>query len=434
MKFFYNLLKLTIITCLLSCSEDNNQESPVVDLSSTKTFIGDTLTLTGTNLNQIGNITVYNENLDEIFGDKAKKISQTETEIKFIVPVLFDEKATIYFGSSIDPVDVELYGFIPYEYEFNGTMFRDARINQILNNDVIYFSHDDWGKRFKLTDNYSNLENLQSNGDVDERYYYRDENSGYILSGNEIYSFNDNINNRNLEYSISISDLNDNSYIRDIQFISNSSANIMNGDGEMFQVLDGTVTPFQDLYPELSNTPYMSEVYQQATSDFKVLKDGSIIIMPWHQNYILKLKNGEVNMIDFESRISFYNGYAMSIFEPTFFDNMGGFYSKSENKIYKTNDYGQTWTSNEINFPSDENVAIEYLGGNQFIAHRYYGVPTNMYLKTKHISLDNGNSWRSIYHSARTGYVGKITMFDEYGFTVSKSYGLVKFRRFPENF
>ena len=75
MNSFRYFLKLSIITCVLSCSKDNNQQNPVVNvLSSTHSFIGDTLTLTGTNLNQIGNISLYNEDIDEVFSAQASMI------------------------------------------------------------------------------------------------------------------------------------------------------------------------------------------------------------------------------------------------------------------------------------------------------------------------------------------------------------------------
>ena len=351
MKYFNRLLTLLCITCLLNCSEDNNQQNPIVNsLSSTNTYIGDTLTVTGTNLNQIGNIRLYNEDIDEIFSDQANIISETETEIKFIVPELFHEKVTLYLGSS-DRIDLELYGYIPYKFEFNGTVFRNAEVKQILNDNIAYCYHDNWNQRFKLSNNFTNLENLPSGNSDDEKYYYLNENTGYILTSDffnfQVYSFNDNINNRSIEYSISKAELNNgtNSYLRDVKFVSNNLAYIMNKDGEMFQILDGIATPFQDLYPELNSTPYMSQEYMDFTTNFKVLEDNSIIITPWYQNYIFNIKNGEANTITFNGSTSSYDSITNNISEPTFINNLGGFYSKTEHKIYKSNDYGQTWNA-----------------------------------------------------------------------------------------
>jgi hypothetical protein len=441
MKYFNRLLTLLCITCLLNCSEDNNQQNPIVNsLSSTNTYIGDTLTVTGTNLNQIGNISLYNEDIDEIFSDQANIISKTETEIKFIVPELFHEKVTVYFGSNIDPIDLELYGYIPYKFEFNGTIFRNAEVTQILNDNIVFCYHDNWNQRFKLTDNYGNLETLPSGNSNSESYYYITENTGYILTSDffnfQIYSFNGDINNRNFEYNISKADLNTstNSNLRDIKFISDNLAYVMNDDGEMFQVLNGAVTSFQNLYPGLSSTPYMSQEYMDFTSDFQVLEDSSILITPWAQNYILRVGNGEVNVLTFSANLTNGNNYSNTRTKPTFINSQGGFYLKGEHKIYKSNDYGQTWTANDINFPNDDNIVIEYLGGNQFILHRYLINPSNIGLKSKYISTDNGNSWRRIFYSSREGYGGKIDMYDEYGMTGSSTYGLVKFRKFPDDF
>lgn len=430
------------MTCILSCSEDNNnQQSPIINsLSSTNTFIGDTLTLAGTNLNQIGNISLFNEDIDEVFSDQADIISKTDTEIKFIIPELYHHKATIYFGSNIDPIDIELFGYIPYKFEFNGTIFRDAEVMQILNDNIVFCYHDNWNQRFKLTDNFSNIENLPSDSSSSERYYYTDENNGYILTSSffdfQVYSFNDDVNNRNFEFSISKANLNNgtNSYLKDVKFISGNLAYIMNKDGEMFQVLNGVVTSFQNLYPELNSTPYMSQEYIDFTSDFQVLEDSSIIITPWAQNYILRIGNEEANVLTFTANLTHGNNYSNTRTKPTFINSQGGFYLKGEHKIYKSNDYGQTWTANDINFPNDDNIVIEYLGENQFILHRYLINPSNIDLKSKYISTDNGNSWRRIFYSPREGYGGEINMYDEYGMTGSSTYGLVKFRRFPDDF
>lgn len=442
MNLLKHFLKLLTIACILSCSEDNNnQQSPMINsLSSTNTFIGDTLTLTGTNLNQIVNISLYNEDIEEVFSDLANIISKTDTEIKFIIPELFHHKATIYFGSNIDPIDIELYGYIPYKFEFNGTIFRFAEVTQILNDNTVFCHHDNLNQRFKLTDNFSNIENLPPDSSSGERYYYMDENNGYILTSDffnfQVYSFNGDINNRSFQYSISKADLNisTNSNLRDIKFISDNLAYVMNDDGEMFQILDGIATAFLVLFPQLTSTDYMSTEYIESVIDFQVLEDSTIIFMTWFRKYFFTMKNGEFNTITFASDITFYDKFYNTIVEPIFIKNLGGFYSKSEHKIYKSNDYGQTWTANDINFPNDDNIVIEYLGENQFILHRYLINPSNIGLKSKYISTDNGNSWRRIFYSSREGYGGKIDMYDEYGMTGSSTYGLVKFRRFPDDF
>ena len=208
----------------------------------------------------------------------------------------------------------------------------------------------------------------------------------------------------------------------------------MNENGEMFQILDGVVTSFNDVYPLLNNTFYMSQEYKDSVIGFRVLQDKSIYIRSLRQDYILKIKNGELNMINFSSNTSYYDSFSSSFVEPTFFNNEGGFYSKSEHKIYKSKDYGQTWTAYDVNSANDENIVIEYLGENQFILHSYLINPKNIDLKSKYISTDNGNSWRRIFHSSREGYGGNVSMHNEYGLTSSSTYGLVKFRRFPSDF
>ncbi|MCF7561171.1 hypothetical protein L3X39_11030 [Sabulilitoribacter multivorans] len=429
MKYFYKLFSLVLITCLCSCSQDGNEPKPIFKLSSTNTFIGDTLTVSGKNLDQIVNIRIFNEDIDPVYSDLANLISKTNTEIKFIVPEMYNEKATIYFGSNLESIDIELFGYIPFSYQNNGTIIRNAQIDQILDDDIAYCYHRNWSQRFKLYDYYSKLEGLPPlNRANNSLYYYVEENIGYHLVSNgtrfQVFSFNDKIGTRNLEFNMSYEDLNQPLFVRKMEFVTNNLAYIMTNNYEIFQVIDGVVMAFNDLYPQLNNIPY---------SSFKVMNDDSIILFSNEQNYIIKLKNGEVNQINFAENAGHYDNFINVYIHPTFFNNEGGFYSKTEHKIYKSVDYGQTWSAYDVNFAYDENMFIQYLGGNQFILHRYLISPNNIDLKSKYISTDNGKSWRRIFHSS-SDYGGYIRMHDEYGFSGTLSYGLVKFRRFPNGF
>ncbi|GGE43960.1 hypothetical protein [Psychroflexus planctonicus] len=446
MKIFRFCSKLLILFFIFGCSDDDQPTLTVNSLSSTQTFIGDTLFLTGKNLNRIGTIVFRNQESDRNTSNTAEIISKTETEIRFIVPELPHEKATIYFSSLTDPIDVELYGYIPYSSFYNGTIYRSAEVKQILNDDIAFCYDNPSNKRFKLTDNFSNYRSLPMYnfdeysyyGDY-SNYYYVNEYSGYIINrwhnDIHIHSFNDDTNSTNFEYAINRTDLNlgTGDYIKDFKFVSDSLAYFMNVEDEMFQILNGTATAFLDLYPELNNTPYLSEEYW--TNGFQLLNDGSILIL--QTNGIYKIKNGEVVFNAFNGNLNHTAGYHLNTTraKPAFINNNAGFYLESEQKIYKSNDYGETWTTYDVNFPfdGDGRIAIEYLGEDQFILHRYR-FKSSIDWKSKYISTDNGNSWEIIFYSNKQGYGNTINMFDEYGFTGASHYGLVKFRRFPKDF
>lgn len=431
MNSFRYFLKLSILAFVLSCSKDNNQQNPVVNsLSSTNSFIGDTLTLTGTNLNQIGNISLFNEDINEVFSDQATMISKTDTEIKFIVPELRHEKATIYFGSNIDPIDIELYGYIPYSFRSNGTVYRNLGPIQILDDNIAYCYHNNFDKIYKLSDKYTDLEEL---GNIDinpTRYYYDSENSGWYMESNfseyNVYSFEDNINNSTFEYSIDMDDINQEA-IRFIKYLSSELAYIMNYQGELFKVENGIVTPFSSIYPELSNTPYMTDSYSDSAYHFELLDDNSVLIAPTTQNYLIRIGNNGVNVLYSDDIINFeyYSRYNVN-----FIGNAGGFYSNQ--KMYRSNDYGQTWTTYDLNLNMTEYDNIFYIGGSQLLFFDNNEHMPNTIKSSVYLSVDNGQNWKRIIETYdQPNYP---MMHNNYGLSSMGRYGLTKFRKFPDDF
>ena len=424
MNSFKYFLKLSIIACVLSCSKDNNQQNPVVNsLSSTNSFIGDTLTLTGTNLNQIGKINLYNEDINEVFSEQATMISKTDTEIKFIVPELRHEKATIYFGSNIDPIDIELYGYIPYSFRFNGTVYRNLGPIQILDDNIAYCYHNNLDQRYKLSNNFTDLEELPNSDLNPTTYYYGSENSGWYKEYNfgeyNVYSFEDNINNSTFEYSIDSDDINQES-IRFIKYLSNELAYVMNSEGELFKVDNGTVTPFSSIYPELNNTPYMTDSYSDNAYHFELLDDNSMLIAPIDQNYIIRIGSEGVNVLYSDDVINNVN----------FLNNEGCFYSNQ--KMYRSNDYGQTWTTYDLNLNMTEYDNIFHVGGSQLLFFDNNGHMPNSIKSSVYLSMDNGQNWKRIIETYdQPNYP---MMHDNYGLASMGSYGLAKFRKFPDDF
>ena len=279
------------------------------------------------------------------------------------------EKATIYFGSNIDPIDIELYGYIPYSFISNGTVYRNLEPIQILDDNIAYCFHSNFDKIYKLSNNYTDLEEL-GNIDINStiiqtKYYYDSENSGWYIEYNyseyNVYSFVDNIDNLTFEYSIDMDDINQES-IRFIKYLSNELAYIMNYQGELFKVENGNVTPFSSIYPELSNTPYMTDSYSNSVYYFELLEDNSVLIAPNNQNYLIRIGNNGVNVLYSDDMINFrYHGR----YNVNFLGNEGGFYS--DQKMYRSNDYGQTWMTYDLNLNMTEYDNTFYVGGSQLL-------------------------------------------------------------------
>ena len=161
MKHSYLLLLLFII--FYNCSEDDSfPSSTVYSVTPNKTFIGDTLTLVGQNLTTITAISLRNEAVNK--GQPVTNfISKTDTEIKFIVPELYHQNVTVYANAPVNPgIEIELFGFIPYSKPNTDLTYRDARIQQLLNDDVVFYRTAYNNGRFKLVNNFTDKITLPS--------------------------------------------------------------------------------------------------------------------------------------------------------------------------------------------------------------------------------------------------------------------------------
>ena len=441
MKLNCYFIVLSFIFLLLSCSnEETINSKPEFSITSYNSFIGDTITITGKNLKEL-DLNKFRIYTDPSILVRPQMISKTDTEFKFIIPVLYDDKAKLFFDTDLELINIELFGYIPYLFEFNGAIYRNSEVTQILNDDIAFCYNDDTNTRFKLVNGFKDVVSLPTdNSENYNRIYYTDENSGYILSStdysitDDIYSFNGDINNKSFLFSIKHQDIN--SYnISEIKFISENLAYLMTNSGEMFQVLNEIVTPLQNLYPELNNTSYLNQAYQnQSIYTFEILDDNSIIIAPNKENYIIRINDDGVSETTFDGKTNYYNNFDNTFITPKFYKNNGAFYSKSEGKLYKSSDYGKTWTSYNLGIPTNDNTFVEYIGGNQFILHQYNSDSSNINLKLRYISTDNGSSWKKIFQSSRWGDIESIQMYDKYGLTTTSTFGLVKFKKFPDNF
>lgn len=423
---------LIVLISFFSCSkEESSTKATVNTITPINTFIGDTLTLVGHNLTNLTRISLVNEEIDAA-QLVTKFVSKTDTEIKFIVPELYHENVTVYTTADNPGIEIELFGFIPYSYPNNGSIYRHAEVRQLLSNDIAFLESETfYTERFKLTNNLTDYNPLPSRKERDYSYNYTSEDSGWILTRGDtvnysVYSFTNNIHNRSFEYNISDEDINYES-ISHIEYVSDNLFYIMTQKGEMYQVLNGKATNFYDIYPGLNNTPYMSDDYKTYTYSFQVLEDNSIIISPWHQNYIIRFTDTSFDVLYFEGMPSTLHESGLS--KPIFFGNTGAFYSNQ--KIFKTNDYGLTWKEYNVDFPMEKYDGIQFLGGSQFILHD--GSYRNDFAKRhKYISNDNGASWKLIFISHNV--VRDLEISDQYGTAHSDQHGLFKFRKFPNGF
>lgn len=433
-------LILIVIFSFFNCSKDDLDTQKVIvnSLTPINTFIGDTLTLTGQNLLTLKMITLFNKeiNTNYNFNKVTHFISKTATEIKFIVPELYHENVTVTTTGDNPEIEIQLFGFIPYSKQHNSSIFRKAEVRQLVSDDLVILESETYFlERFKLTNNLTDYNPLPLRNANDSFFYYTSEHSGWIVARGikyksyDVYSFTDDINNRKFEYRILGEDING-ERIAYMEFVSPDLAYMMNGIGEMYQILNGQIISFYDIYPELNNSPYMSDNYSKYAVSFQVLEDNSILISPWYQNYILRFSDANVTTINFESIVS--NSYENSVSEPTFFGNTGAFYSN--NKIFKSTDYGLTWNDHPIDVTMGMYDGIQFLGGSQFLFHdgSYSNDPS---IRHKYISTDNGVSWKLIFSSY--DFIRDLEISDQYGIANSGpfgSYGLVKFRKFPIGF
>lgn len=435
MKINYSLLILTIL--FLNCTKDNVEEKTVIEsISSKNTFIGDTLTIRGQNINLINSISIEQYKKDNSFYN-PNIISRTNTEIKFVIPELYDESIRIYTGENNPTFDVEVHGYIPYSrrsYE-DDNPFRNMKITQLVNDDVAFFIPESTffisqiGGLVRFTENYDKPEvlNFFNNMEVVDCHFFSKDKGWIIVINMTVGGLIDNYHfyytedgGKTVTLKNTVSGIKfKNEYISNVTYVDENLGYISTSRFGYYRVNGTEIENINTIYPELTTK------YNYADGEFenlKVLDNGVVLLYNSYDNAnnknIIRIENNTFTNFITENS-------AQNI---TFFKNKG-FYN-TNNKIFESNDYGLSWRQSTTSSDWSSNSEYQFLkiiDANQFLRRRYYQTNTMNYAKYE-VSFDGGKTWKNCFGLPYEN-VRFLDFNENYGLTIGDR-RYFKFRKF----
>lgn len=388
---------LILLVLIFSCAKDDSPAPIVVDsITPANTFISDTLTLVGQNLSRITRIAAYNDNRDfGIMGTQVSTfISQTDTELKFVMPESYHEDVTFYING--DPVgDVNLFGYIPYSSSssFDNPIPEINRVLQIVNSDLV-FMRQLGGGLLKVTDKLNTFEGLPfiANMSIVGCHFFN-ATTGYIYAVNEselrVYYTQDGGTTFSLEHSINQDALGNGSLDLSIDYFTENLGYFIKPGGSLFRINENGIENIHNVYPELSTLPNNDGRYE----GFKLLDDGSLLLynngyQTGEQTLFIRIDGTGVTLIPTPDNDI--------IREIKFFDNIG--YYTTSGKIVESTDYGQTWNDIYTHEPQSnfDYWIFKILGPNRFLKTQYYQGLSCCHAQYQ-ISNDNAQTWSNCY-------------------------------------
>jgi len=405
MKIKHTCIIILVSLFFINCSKEDSKPNAIVDsISSTQTFIGDTLTLMGQNLDEISNLYLSNGSVD-VPSNQPTIISRTNTEIQFVMPELYHEEVTLYFNGGDSSIDLELKGFIPFSRRnFMEGPYREGfglmKLGQVVNDDLSFFIPEDSGL-LKATNRLDEQEMISSfnNKKVVDCHFFNEERGWIVtvlstVSGFYTYNFyftEDGGDSISLEHSINGDDveINANGGIRSVHFINENLGYIYTGN-QIIRFSNGVFENMANIYSEVEYDYYSSYREPEITNNGIVYlyKAGSINNMT-----ITRIENNIVSQITTDGIIQ----------KVKFLDNNLGYYYTWDNKVFKTIDSGVTWNELNItnNITTDDNRIYQsyrysFIEENQIIRYRAYNYSNHVTWRYEyHISSDQGLTWNT---------------------------------------
>ncbi|MER3316650.1 MAG: hypothetical protein RIB79_00010 [Allomuricauda sp.] len=139
-------LFIAIVGCSTNDTADDTEPSngpEALNVLPAKVKIGDTIRITGNNLDVLTRIAIFNEKLTHsnerpFIAEEYHFITYTENEITLEIPWLYHEQVTIDFKNSfVTNWNLELIGIIPIRHDF--TKIREI---DVVNQDQAYLIND----------------------------------------------------------------------------------------------------------------------------------------------------------------------------------------------------------------------------------------------------------------------------------------------------
>lgn len=434
MKINYSLLILTIL--FLNCSKDDVEETTTIEsISSKNTFIGDTLTISGQNINLINSISIEQYRKDNSF-HKISIVSRTKNELKFVIPEIYDKSIRIHTGLNNLTFDLEVHGYIPFSrrtYE-DDNPFRYLKITQLVDDEVAFFIPESpyfipiVGGLIRFTDNFEKPEVLTffKNMEVVDCHFFTKDKGwivvfttlGYVENYNFYYT-EDGGKTVTLKNSVPINKFKNNQ-ISSVAYVDENLGYISTYGFGYYRIKGIEIENIQTVYPELTTK------FNYAEGEFGNLEilDNGVILIYNSSDYvnnknIIRIENNTITNFETE------NG-AQDI---TFFKSKGFYHTN--NKIFESNDYGLSWNQTTTSSDWSSNSEFQFLkiiDTNQFLRRRYYQTNTMNYAKYE-VSFDGGKTWKKCFDLPYEN-VRFLDFNENYGLTIGDR-RYFKFRKYP---
>ncbi|WP_299399125.1 hypothetical protein [uncultured Gelidibacter sp.] len=374
-----NVIKILLLLIIFGCSSDNSEDTinpeaeiSIDNITPLRVKIGDTITMTGSNLDKLSYVhLIHNDRLlkqNDVKIERFSFISKSNEKITYKVPKLVREDISILIPDIDKKYKLNLVGFIQIQNDIT------VRQSQVLTEKIAFIN--DGNKIYKSIDGFYKWEILVefSNKNISS-FFFLNENIGWIAvmeeSGRNIYSTLDGGKNLSLKYHIN--DLSnkilDGSDIRKIQFTSQNKGFFKDGNGNIFVADNNSFENVYNHYPNLSSLPFG----RIKLSDFNAVSDDLIFLAPNGDPYLIKIDNQSITYSEFDL-------YPLA---PQFFDNIG--YVQVNSDIYKTSDLGNSWTK----IKTFDNYYPQLHFFNEDVGFAMLNYTPEVFYKT----IDGGNSW-----------------------------------------
>ena len=363
---------LIFILLVASCSNSDSEGSiesliKINSISPLRAKIGDTITITGSNLDKLSYVYFKHNYMPEDNNVKIEPytfISRSNKKITFKIPKLVHENITIYLPNIDTGYNLDLVGFIPIQ--------NDMRIvqSQTLTNEIAYLT--DGEKIYKSTDGYYNWHSIYTipEGYDLSSFYYLDENHCWIgvisdITGVSIF-YSDN---GGADFSLKFNVGHTAGKINKIKFFSLSKGFFVDNNQEMYVSDNTSFLNIYDYYPNLSLLPFGKiEIW-----DFNALNENLIFLSPNDTHFLIKIDNQNITYSEFYTFPS----------APQIFNSIG--YTQVESDIYKTTDLGNSWTK----IKTFDNYTPDLHFFNENVGFAMVNYTPNVFYKT----VNGGNTW-----------------------------------------
>lgn len=400
-----NVIKILFIFLILGCSSENEPSNDfgVTNISPLTARIGDTLIVTGNNVNRLTLLYFKNnQNDSQSYTENAGQIifpDMTSYQKSFyFIPNIHSEKAIIGKGSLKGgqgdkdnfQFNFNTVGFFQIKtgMPFDDLPFFSQYQLQTVNDNLAFVLVN--GQIYKSSNGYYKWKHISTiNLNNIENYFFLDENNGWFFTYEDqkinMYYTQDGGESLSLGFSEDYNVFRGS--VSNVKFI-NPNFGLFSISGKVFFTDNNGYKDIYEYYPDLNNLPFGNI----NLSDFTIL----------NENLVYLNSSGDINvLIKVENSIASYNDDfdSVPIGSTHFFGSTA--YQQINNSIFKTIDNGASW--NKIKTFDDFFPSIHFIDSQIGLVFSDY--ETQVVYKT----IDGGTTWFEYFSPEEYKHKSELT-------------------------